>query len=266
MATPAPRDRWADAEAYERYIGRWSREVAAEFVAWLALPRDVCFADMGCGSGALSATLLARCGARRVTGVDYSLAFAAGARRSLGGAAADFTAGDAQSLPFRDASFDAAVSGLVLNFVPRPEAMLGEMARAARAGGVVAVYVWDYADGTQLLRHFWDAVVALDPGARDLDEARRFPLCAPEPLVACCRAAGLRDVQVRAIDVPTVFRDFDDYWSPFLMGQGPAPGYVSALDEARRNRLRDTIRARLPVAPDGSIPLAARAWAARGHR
>jgi SAM-dependent methyltransferase len=266
MTAPAPRERWADADAYERYIGRWSRAVAAEFVAWLALPPDRHWVDVGCGSGALSATLLARCGARRVTGIDYSLAYAAGARRSLGDAAARFAAGDARSLPFRDASFDAAVSGLVLNFVPRPDAMLAEMARATRDGGTVAAYVWDYADGTQLLRHFWDAAVALDPGARDLDEARRFPICGPEPLAACCRAAGLRDIRVRAIDVPTVFRDFDDYWSPFLMGQGPAPGYVSGLDEARRTALRDAIRARLPVAPDGSIALAARAWAAMGRR
>jgi hypothetical protein len=115
------------------------------------------------------------------------------------------------------------------------------------------------------MRHFWDAAGSLDPAALPLDEGRRFPICRPEPLAALFRDAGLAEVDVRALDVPTVFRDFDDYWTPFLGGQGPAPGYCSSLDEARRTTLRERIRARLPVQPDGRIPLTARAWAARGR-
>src|SRR4030095_4043901 len=134
-----------------------------------------------------------------------------------------------------------------------------------RRDGVVALYVWDYAGGMQLMRHFWDAAGSLDPAALPLDEGRRFPICRPEPLAALFRDAALAEVDVRALDVPTVFRDFDDYWTPFLGGQGPAPGYCSSLDEARRTALRERIRARLPVQPDGRIPLTARAWGARGR-
>jgi hypothetical protein len=116
------------------------------------------------------------------------------------------------------------------------------------------------------MRYFWDAAVALDPAAGELDEGRRFPLCRPEPLAGLFRDAALTDVDARAIDVPTVFRDFDDYWTPFLGGQAPAPGYAMSLDEGRRGVLRERIRAALPVAADGSIRLVARAWAVRGVR
>jgi hypothetical protein len=116
------------------------------------------------------------------------------------------------------------------------------------------------------MRHFWDAAVALDPAAAELDEGRRFPLCRPEALEAAWRDAGLVEVQSRAIDVPTRFSRFEDYWSPFLGGAGPAPGYVATLSETDRGRLRDRLRAGLPADADGSIALVARAWAVRGVR
>jgi SAM-dependent methyltransferase len=156
------------------------------------------------------------------------------------------------------------VSGLVLNFVARAETALAEMARVTRPGGTVAAYVWDYAEGMQLMRHFWDAAGVLDPKAKELDEARRFWLCKPEPLSWLFLSAGLEDVEVRAIEVPTYFRDFDDYWSPFLGGQGPAPSYAMSLSEERRSELRQRIRAGLPSDSEGGIPLSARAWAVRG--
>jgi SAM-dependent methyltransferase len=153
------------------------------------------------------------------------------------------------------ATFDAVVSGLVLNFVPEPDRAVSEMARVARRGGTVTAYVWDYAEGMQMMRHFWDAAGELDPRARELDEGRRFPLCGPEPLTDLFRTTGLDKVEVRAIDVPTVFRDFDDYWSPFLGGQAPAPGYAMSLGQERRARLRERIRAGLPTNPEGEHPL-----------
>ncbi len=131
-------------------------------------------------------------------------------------------------------------------------------------GGTVAAYVWDYAGQMQLMRYFWDAAVALDPAASHLDEGQRFPLCQPEPLMQLFRAAGLREVEVRLIDIPTAFRDFEDYWSPFLGGQGPAPSYTMSLSEERRSALRERLRATLPMAADGSIHLIAGAWAVRG--
>lgn len=163
-----------------------------------------------------------------------------------------------------NAAFDAAVSGLVLNFVPDMAKAVREMVRATCSGGWVAAYVWDYAGEMQLMRRFWDAAIALDPAVLQLDEGRRFPICQENPLVNLFRAAGLNRVEVRAIDVPTLFRNFDDYWTPFLGGQAPAPGYCMSLTEDRRGALRERLRATLPSRADGSIALIARAWAVRG--
>jgi SAM-dependent methyltransferase len=170
MARPA--EVWAVGSTYDAYVGRWSRLVARELIAWLEVAGGAAWLDVGCGTGALSQTLL------------------------------------------------------------------------------------EAADPAE--------VVGLDPAAAALDEGRRFPICRPEPLAGLFRDSGLAEVEVRPIEVPTRFRDFDDYWTPFLGGQGPAPGYAMALEEPRRAALREELRARMPVAPDGSIPLVARAWAARG--
>jgi SAM-dependent methyltransferase len=177
---------------------------------------------------------------------------------------ASFRVGDAQSLPVEDAAYDGVVSGLVLNFVPDPARALQEMTRAARRGGIVAAYVWDYADKMQFMRHFWNAAAALDPAASALDEGRRFPLCDPEALRQLFTSTSLSEVRTRPIDVWTEFRDFDDFWQPFLGGQGPAAGYAMSLGEDRREALRERLYASLPHAVDGSISLVARAWSVRG--
>jgi SAM-dependent methyltransferase len=255
---------WASGAAYESYVGRWSRLAAKEFLGWLAVPPGKRWLDVGCGTGALGGMILAMASPAQVDAVDRSEGYVAYAREQAKDPRVRFEVADAQALPSGDAAYDAVVSGLALNFFPDPARAVVEMARVARAGATVAAYVWDYAGRMELMRHFWDAAGALDPAARDLDEGRRFPLCRPEPLAALFRHAALADVETRAIDVPTVFRDFDDYWTPFLGGQGPAPGYVASLDEARRAALRERLRAALPAGPDGAIRLVARAWAVRG--
>jgi SAM-dependent methyltransferase len=153
----------------------------------------------------------------------------------------------------------------VLNFIPDQAQALREMARVTKPGGVVAAYVWDYADRMQMMRYFWDAVIALHPDAPEFDEGRRFPICRPEPLVALFQSIGLDQVAVRSIDIPTHFRNFEDYWTPFLGGTGTAPSYVMSLTEREHIELRDTLQAHLPVGSDGSIDLIARAWAVRGY-
>ena len=255
---------WASGERYEPYVGRWSRLVAHEFVTWLGVPEDARWVDVGCGTGALSAAISALARPARVRGVDASAAYIAFARRTNADDRVRFEEADARALPFEDGGDDAAVSGLALNFVPEPERMVAEMARVVRRGGTVAAYVWDYADGMQLMRRFWDAAVALDPEARELDEGRRFPVCRPDALEALWQRAGLAAVEAHTIEVPTIFRDFDDYWTPFLGAQGPAPAYAMALDDTRRTSLRERIRESLPHAPDGTIALTARAWSVRG--
>jgi SAM-dependent methyltransferase len=258
-------DVWASGHAYEPYVGRWSRLVAREFLRWLAIPSERSWLDVGCGTGALTQTILHENAPRAIKGVDQSEGYIAYTRQQIRHPSATFEVGNAQALPFEDATYDAVVSGLVLNFIPDQPRAVGEMARVARPSATVSAYVWDYAGEMQLMRHFWDAA-ALDPTARPLDEGVRFPVCKPEPLRKLFLEARLRDVDVRSIDVPTHFRDFDDYWSPFLGGQGPAPSYAMSLSEERRSALRDYIRAHLPIASDGSIDLMARAWAVRGTR
>jgi SAM-dependent methyltransferase len=260
----SPSDRWTGGDAYEAYIGRWSRPVGRAFVAWLDVPPGARWLDVGCGTGALTATILATAAPERVVAIDPSSEFVDHARRAIGDDRAAFAVGSAAAVPVANATIDAAVSGLVLNFVPDLAAGLSELRRVVVPGGIVAGYVWDYADGMELVRRFWDAAVELDPAAAAMDEAVRFPICAPDPLRAALRDAGLREVAVEPIEVPTVFADFDDLWTPFLSGVGPAPGYALQLGDARRAALEERLRAMLPAEPDGSIHLRARAWAVRG--
>jgi SAM-dependent methyltransferase len=259
------KDVWASGDAYEPYVGRWSRLVARQFVAWLDVTQNKDWLDVGSGTGALCEVILESASPRRVTGVDPSDSFVSFARHKVTDQRATFQVGDAQKLPVTDGSFDVTVSGLVINFIPDQTKAVSEMKRATRPQGIIGAYVWDYAGEMQMMRRFWDAAVATDPNAASLDEGRRFPVCHPEPLADLFRRAGLHDVITRPIDVPTNFRDFDDYWTPFLGGQAPAPGYCMSLSEDRRSALRDRIRANLPVNSDGSIHLIARAWAVRGN-
>jgi SAM-dependent methyltransferase len=259
-------DRWTGGDAYDRFIGRWSRLVGREFIDWLAIPTASTWVDVGCGTGALSQTILERAAPTSVLGVDPSADFIGHARATIHDERARFEVGSADRLPVADGSAEAVVAGLVLNFVPDVGAALSEMRRATRREGTVAGYVWDYAGAMELLRKFWDAAITTDPNgaAAAEDEGNRFPICAPSPLNDAFAAAGLGDVRVEAIEVPTSFADFDDLWSPFLSAVGPAPGYVARLDEAGRGRLRARLEAELQPADDGSIHLTARAWAARG--
>ena len=242
-AAPQPGS-WAGGDRYEAYVGRWSRPVGRRFLAWLPAPAGARWLDVGCGTGAQTETIHETAAPSAGLGVDPSPDFVAHATAHVTDPRASFREGGAQAVPADDAAFDAVVSGLVLNFVPDP-AQLGE--------------------GMQLMRMFWDAAAELDPAVRDLDEGLRFPLCRPEPLRELFAGAGLADVAVEEIVVPTVFADFDDYWTPFLGGTGPAPAYTVSLPEAHRVAVREHLRSRLPDGPDGSIHLTARAWAVRGR-
>lgn len=257
---------WGQGDAYEPFIGRWSRPVAREFLKWLGVRNGKRWLDVGSGTGALTEMILQGHAPEQVVGVDLSEGFVAHARAHVNDARASFHVGDAQELNAERGSFDAVVSGLVLNFVPSPERMLTEMTRACRLSGCVALYVWDYAGEMQFLRHFWDAAIEIDPTARTVDEAARFPLASALALWNLFLDAGLNDVMTRAIDVPTRFANFDDLWSPFLTGLAPAQHYVKSLSEEKRAALRDKLRERLTAGPDGSIDLMARAWAVKGTR
>ena len=263
MSRP-PAGAWGSGRAYEEYVGRWSRRVATEFVRWLALPPGLAWADVGCGTGALAATILTMCEPASVHGIDASEAFVSQARQRIDTPRARFEAGDAAHLPWDSGVRDVAVSGLVLNFVPDHESMIREMARVTRPGGRVAAYVWDYAGGMEMIRHFWDAAKAVSPDAAKLDQAERYPVCQPGPLQALFERAALKAVTVRAIDIATVFQDFDDYWNPFLGKTGTGPTYLASLGDEARERIRRHLKARLAPTEDAPIELTARAWAVQG--
>lgn len=258
-------DTWEDGDRYEPFVGRWSRLVATEFLDWLERPSGGQWLDVGCGTGALSETILTRAEPAEVRGIDTSEEFVKYVNGRIDDDRFAAQAADAQTIPFEDATFDTTVSGLVLNFIPDQGGVARELRRVTLPGGAVGAYVWDYAGGMQMLRYFWDAAVDQDPRAREHDEGERFlDIATMKGLGSVFEIAELDDIRTRAIDVPTIFRDFDDFWVPFLSGQGPAPAYCMSLEDAQRAELRELLRLRLPLQADGTIRLTARAWAVRG--
>jgi trans-aconitate methyltransferase len=259
-----PKENWGSAGPYERYVGRWSRKVAREFLAWISAPAGAAWADVGCGTGALVECILAQCEPKSLAGVDKADGFISAARQNITDPRVTFSTADATALPWDTDTFDVTVSGLVLNFVPDHKGMTSEMARVTKPGGKVATYVWDYGRGMEMMRQFWDAAIAVSPNDSKLDQAERFPICQPEPLQALFRDIGLRAVSCRAIDIPAVFRNFDDYWNPFLGKQGAAPTYLASVDDTIRDKIRAVLESRLVPSENGTIALRARAWAVQG--
>jgi len=265
MMSENEKERWNTGSAYEQYVGRWSRRVAVAFLDWLAIPVGQGWVDVGCGTGGLVATILTRNDPDSVIGIDRSENFLADAHRRVTDRKVRFQVGDAMKLPMESAGCDVAVSGLVLNFVAEPDRMVQEMCRVTKAGGIVAVYVWDYAGEMEMMRHFWDAAIEISPQDAHFNEGNRFPLCHPDALQRLWEQNGLTQVSVRAIDIQTVFRDFEDYWTPFLGGQGPAPTYLNSLSPETQERIRALLPTRLIPTSDGRIALRARAWAVQGR-
>lgn len=261
-ATQTLQATWAEGDAYDYYMGRWSRRVAGEFVDWMKAAPFLAWVDVGCGTGPLTQAILERANPRVVTAVDQYDGYLETARARSEDLRAQYHSGTAESLPLEDDSVEFAVSGLALNVVEDPGKALAEMRRVVKPGGVVAAYIWDHAGHMQYLRTFWDAARELDPAAEAWDKGLRSQLCRPQPLRKAFEDAGLSQVLVRNIDIITAFSNFDDYWTPFLGGQGSAPSYCVGLQEAQREALRAKLDARLPRDPDGEIALVGRAWAA----
>jgi SAM-dependent methyltransferase len=266
MVDATRHDAWQAGDSYERYMGRWSRQIAPPFLAWLDAPAGAEWVEVGCGTGALTASILSQCSPRSVVAIDPSAGFLQAARSNVGDPRVEFRAGDAQDLGIAERSKDVVVSGLVLNFVPDRAKALIEMKRVARADGRVGFYVWDYpGGGVQFMSAFWTAAKSLDPSAADLTEDRRFPFCTPDGLRALAAEADLPRAEVTPLEAPCVFKDFEDYWRPFTLGTGPAPGYCMSLGADARGRLRAKLSDTLPRRPDGSIHLTIRAWAVKAR-
>jgi SAM-dependent methyltransferase len=266
MSGVAKHDAWSAGDSYDAYMGRWSRKMAARFLDWLKPAEKLDWLDVGCGTGALSSAVLNRCNPRSLVGIDPSAGFVAAVQRNVDDKRARFEVGDAQKLPLDDHSRDIVASALVLNFVPDIPKALAEMKRVARRGGTVAFYVWDYPGGGMgFMRAFWNAAIALDPAASGFAEGKRFPFCTAAGLTELVSNAGLQSVESTALEIPTVFTDFDDFWRPFTLGAGPAPGYCVSLPEEAREKLRQKLSDNLSRGHNGAIALTARAWVVKAH-
>jgi SAM-dependent methyltransferase len=252
------------ADAYERFMGRWSRKLALLFGRFAGVRDSDTVLDVGSGTGALTAAVANLAPASRIIGIDPSPSYVARAQSQHGSDRVRFEVGDAQKMPFDDAMFDRTLSILVMNFIPDARKALGEMTRVTKPNGTIAAAVWDYGAGMEMLRAFWDEAVALTPEHAAKDE-RNLPLCRQGDLAELWRAQGLQDVVEEPLTIETRFASFDDFWSPFLERQGPAGAYAASLSTESREALRLRLRERLLGAgPDKAIVMHARAWAVRG--
>ena len=251
----------ATRDAYDRYMGRYSDQLAITFLSFVGGSPGQQALDVGCGPGALTQVLATGLGAAHVAAADPSESFVAACAERVPGA--DVRRAAAAELPWIDATFDLVVSQLVLNFLPDPEAGVAEMLRVVRPGGTIAACTWDYADGMTMLRTFWDAAGEVDPESPD--EARTMRFTTERELAGLWENAGLTDVRTRSLEVRTEYADFDDYWEPFTLGIGPGGAYAAALDATTLAQLRDGCRRRLGN-PAGAFILTARAVAVSGRR
>jgi SAM-dependent methyltransferase len=255
---------FSEAQAYERFMGRWSRDMAPLLVQFSGVRDGDTVLDVGSGTGALAAAVAQTAPSSRIVGIDPSAPYVTLAQSKHGSARVQFEVGDAQQMRFDAATFERTLSLLVVNFIPDVRKALGEMKRVTKSKGTVAAAVWDYGEGMEMLRVFWDEAVALTPANAAKDE-RNMPLCRRGELAALWRAQGLQDVVEDALTIETRFASFDDFWTPFLEKQGPAGAYVASLSATDKEALKLRLRRRLVgEGPDKAIVMRARAWAVRG--
>jgi len=251
-----------NAAGYDHFMGRWSQMAARLFIDFARLPEHGTILDLGCGTGSLSLAVTAVRPNCRITGIDRSPEFVSFAQTRVAASGVQFKAADAESLPFLRGAFDSVVSLLVFNFIPDPAKALAEACRVTRRDGGISAAVWDYSGGMRMLRAFWDTAVKLDPSADRLDE-KHMPLCRPGQLAELWRSGGLREVEESALEFTMRFENYDDFWTPFLFGQGPAGAYLKRLAADRIEALRDQLRRDLGN-PPAQLVLPARLLAVRG--
>ena len=257
---------FGNAQAYERFMGRWSRQIAPLLVEFAGVANTGRVLDIGSGTGALAFEVAKRKAGVHVTGIDPSPEYVgyAGSRNPFPDRVA-FQTGDAQRVEFPESTFAASVSLLVFNFIPDAGKALREARRATQPEGPIVAAVWDYGGQMRMLREFWDAATEIDPGAEKLHE-KNMPLCRYGELSKLWRQGGLEQVDEQPLETEINFRSFSDYWEPFLLGQGPAGAYVRNLDHSRLQALRSAVRQRVaPSSDDDAFALPARVWAVRGH-
>jgi SAM-dependent methyltransferase len=253
---------FTDGEAYERMMGRWSRLVGETFLAWLDLPNGLRWLDVGCGNGAFTEEIIARCAPATVTAIDFSNEQLAFARTRLGAKMAKFEVGDAHKLPFGDGAFDVAIMALVLAFLPDPAKAVAEMARVVRPGGWVATYMWDIMNGGSPTTPIYTAIESLGSTlpVRPNPAASRL-----EAMLGFWEMAGLEAIETRAIRIPVRYADFDDFWDSNTVPVGPQGKVIAGMSPGMREQLRGRLRDQLSTASDGQILYESFANAVRGR-
>jgi ubiquinone/menaquinone biosynthesis C-methylase UbiE len=256
---------FSNAEAYDKFMGRWSRLLAPLVVDFAVVPKAGWVLDVGSGIGSLAFEIVRHRAGVQVMGIDPSKEFVAHAERTNPfPERVSFHTGDVQDLQFADDTFAASISLLVFNFIRDPEGALRELRRVTQPGGRISAAVWDYGAQMHMLRAFWDSAVELDPAAERLDE-KQMPLCRAGELSQLWKRAGLRNVQEEPLEITMNFDSFPDYWDPFLLGQGPAGAYVRTLQNDHLQALRTTLKRRLSISAEHDpFTLTARVWAVRG--
>jgi ubiquinone/menaquinone biosynthesis C-methylase UbiE len=263
--TDAEKKMFAVGSGYERFMGRWSRMLAQAHIAYAGVQDGDRVLDVGAGTGSLASAVAAVNKRGEVVGIDPSEVFIAHARNAVGSERVRFDVGDAQNLQFDDASFDRTLALLVMNFIPDHNKAIAEMRRVTRSQGVISACVWDYNDGMQMLRFYWDEVVALDPAMESKDE-RHMKLSRQGQLAELWEKAGLLNVEEQPLVIEQSYASFSDYWEPFLAGAGPAGAYAVSLSEERRAQLEARLQKRvLGDRADGPFVLKARAWCVKGQ-
>ena len=266
MSTPDQSSYHAsDGDAYEIFLGRWTRRLAEALIDFARFPETGDLLDAGCGTGALASRMVARWCGRRVVGIDIAPSYIDFAQRRVGDLGPSFDVGDVCHLPYTDASFAGVASQLILNFVGDPDQAVREMRRVTQPGGVVAAAIWDFRGGLVYQHLFWNIAALLDPEAGIIrDRLFSTPLALPDGLIRLFASGGFLQPERGSLTVRMDYADFDDYWRPLLGGQGPVGTYAAGLPPERRTRIEEAVRrAYLAGGPDGPRSMTATAWAVR---
>ena len=250
---------------YEAFMGRWSRQIAVQFLDWLETANDLVWLDVGCGAGMLSQTLNQRCTPKSVVGVDPSETYIDVARAHAANTNISFKVGDAQDLPFDDGAFDVVVSGLMIKFVPDKLRAVSEMKRVARPNSQIALYDWDLEHSMNMTRHFWQAVAEVAPELTEGRATDRPPMKETSTVAEKFREAGLNNVEECKFSFTARFTDFDDYWYPMTHNVQNVGRFYQTLSDDHRTAIRDRVQKILPIAVDGSISFQSQASAIKGR-